>query len=88
MPRSSSWYTNKTAAWIMDIYDYTSTTKVKNCLIMSSLVTDANAQNDQSNVQVSGAYQGTIAAITQIDIQTALGNIASGCTFALYGIKG
>ena len=88
MPRTTSWFTNKTAAWIMDIYDYTSTTKVKNCLIMSSLVTNANSQNDQSNVQVTGAYQSTIAAITQIDIRTALGNIAADCTFALYGIKG
>ena len=88
MPRSTSWFTNKTAAWIMDIYDYTSTSKVKNSLIMSSLVSNANSEDNQSNVQVSGAYQATIAAITQIDVSVATGNIAANCTFALYGIKG
>ena len=71
-------------AGVVDILDYTSTSKNKTVRYLDGF--DANGSG---NIGLySGVWSATPAAITQIDIIISSGNFAQYSSFALYGIKG
>ena len=74
---------NTYTAGVIDILDYTSTTKNKTARIVQG--TDTGTAGDIE--LVSGLFFGSTAAITSLSI-TASQNFATGSVFALYGIKG
>jgi hypothetical protein len=75
--------TNVFGAAVVDILDYTSTSKYKTLRSLSG--TDANGSG---YVNFISAFWSNTAALTRIDINTNNGqNIAQGSTFALYGVK-
>jgi len=77
--RSAAWNTT-----VIDIPDYTSTTKTKVRRSLSGSMTIAAG----SVFYFSGSWNNT-AAITRIDIRTSNGNdFIPGSVFALYGLKG
>ena len=71
-------------AFVMDILDYTSTNKYKTAKTLYG-----SDQNGSGYVGLtSGAYYSNLNAITSLTFYAyALGNLASGTTLALYGIK-
>ena len=72
------------AASIIDIFDYTSTTKNKTT---RSLVGFDN--NGSGTVQLySGLWYPTPTAITSITFNSVAANFSTGTQFALYGIRG
>lgn len=78
--------TNPTTAGIIDIHDYSSTTRNKT----TRFITGGDEQQTSSQGALtigSGLWMNT-NAITSIDIVLASSNWTSSSTFALYGIKG
>ena len=71
-------------AIVVDILDYTSTTKNKTVRSIGGLDNNGGGQMYIN----SSLWYATPAAITQIDITPELGNFAQYSQFALYGIKG
>lgn len=84
LPSSGAGYSNMFAIGIIDIIDYTSTTKAK------TIRTMAGGDFNGSGVMLlsSGLYYGTPAAITSISINIPTGNWTTTSQFSLYGIKG
>jgi hypothetical protein len=79
----SSGATNVFAVSVIDILDYANTNKYKTIRLLSGV------DNNGSGVVTfhSGSWRNT-AAITNIKLFSASGNIAQYSQFALYGIKG
>jgi len=74
-------------AGIIDIHDYASTTKNKTIRSINGVDTNGSAIGQYMNL-TSGVWQST-AAITSITLETTGGyGLASGSTFALYGMVG
>jgi hypothetical protein len=75
------------AATIMDIIDYSSTTKRKTIRYIAGA--DINAAQGLLNIGSASSPGTTTTAITSIQFKATGGNtINSGTKFALYGIKG
>lgn len=70
--------------FILDIHDYASTTKYKTT--RSFFGADNNSTGGSVDL-CSGLYMST-TAISEIKIYMSTGNLNTGTTFALYGIKG
>ena len=81
------------SASIVDILDYTSTTKLKTLRSFGgydiNTLTDANAGTAIIG-SMGGLWSGTYAttAINRIDIACGTGNLDTGSTVSLYGIRG
>ena len=69
--------------FVMDVLDYTSTSKTKTSRILQGK--DSNGGGTIS--LFSGLYHGTPSAITSIRIYAASGNFNQYSSFALYGVK-
>ncbi len=71
-------------AFIMDVFDYTSTNKYKTTRALYG-----SDQNGSGYVGLtSGAYLANLNAVTSLTFYSyALSNLASGTTIALYGVK-
>ena len=67
------------STYISHIFNYTNATTFKTSLIRSNLADRVAA--------IVGLWQATPAAITTINIRVDTGTLATGSTFALYGIK-
>jgi hypothetical protein len=80
--------TNNVGTVILDLLDYTSTTKNKTLRVFGGADTNFTSSNPGYIVLSSGLWVNT-AAVTRIDLTTASnGNFTTNTTFALYGIKG
>lgn len=79
---------NMFATGIIDIHDYTSTSRNKTVRISAG--TDLNRTTAPTGIAVlsSGLWLATPAAITSITIGTDLYNFTTDTQFALYGMKG
>jgi len=73
-------------AAIIDIHDYSSTTKNKTVRYFSG--SDANTASTSFQVVIGSSLWRNTAAISSIQIYTGGANFVSGSTFSLYGIKG
>jgi len=73
------------AVSIVDILDYSSTTKYKTVRVLAG--NDSNGVATNNIAMSSGVWMNT-NAITTILISAAGGTFSAGSTFALYGIKG
>ena len=84
---SNAAYASTYGVSIIDILDYSSSSKTKTVRIFNGL--DANTSTYPGLILRSSLWTNT-NALTQIDIvvQGGNGNFASGSSFALYGIKG
>jgi len=71
-------------ALVMDIFDYTSTSKNKTVRTLSGY--DSNSSDGQS-VLYSGLWFATPAAINRIDISSNAGNLMQYSQLSLYGIR-
>lgn len=78
-------YSTAYGASIIDIHDYSSTSKNKTIKTMMGV--DHNGTAASSMWVVSGLWMST-SAITSIDVTMNGGNWASGSVVSLYGIKG
>ena len=68
---------------IVDILDYASTSKTKTVRVFSGY-----DENGSGSVEMISHLWNSTSAITSLDFVVATGgNIVSGCSFALYGIK-
>lgn len=84
--RNAASFTNMFGVAIIDIHDYTSTTKNKTVRYMSG--SEFNSGNSDSRITLgSGLWVNSSNAISRVDIYAPITFIA-GSTFALYGIKG
>ena len=72
---------------VIDIHDYASSTKNKTVRYFSGINDNTTTDGSQGVVIGSGAWNQT-AAITSIKLTCGDTAFASGCVFALYGIKG
>jgi hypothetical protein len=81
---SDASYANMLGGGVIDIHDYTSTTKNKTMRALSGL--DTNTAG--AVVLSSGLWFKTPEAINSISLITASGNWTTSSTFALYGIRG
>lgn len=83
---SNASYANMHGVGIMDIIDYTSTTKAKTLRIVNG--TDNNATGGTGNISLnSGLWYATPAAITSITLTSSTSNWTTTSSFALYGVK-
>lgn len=71
---------------IIDLHDYTSTTKNKVSRALSGA--DSNAVDTTFKIVLSSGLWVNTAAITSIDLVSATGNWTTSTVFSLYGIKG
>jgi hypothetical protein len=71
------------SGYIIDLHDYTSTTRNKTVRIFSGW-----DSNQYGRVGLSSGLWRNTNAITSVTILCGNGNIAAGSTFALYGVKG
>lgn len=88
IPNTATVINDMHGAGVLDIHDYTSTSKNK---ILSGLIgTDLNRTTAPIGyvIAFSGVWYATPAAITSIDIILATGNWTTTSSFCLYGIKG
>lgn len=85
IPNSATAYANMHGVGIIDIIDYTSTTKAKT--IRGFAGEDVNVSAAGMVDLFSGLYFATPTAITQIDLTTNTGSWTTTSSFALYGIK-
>lgn len=70
---------------VVDILDYTSTSKFKTFRSLSGLTSSTSSS---STIRlVSGLYRNT-SAVSRLDIVNYSVNYIAGCRFSLYGIKG
>lgn len=76
---------NVFGVFVMDILDYTSTSKFKTARSLGG--TDTNG-NDLSNIQFASSFWGQTSAVTSLTLvsQNAV-NISQYSTFSLYGVK-
>jgi hypothetical protein len=83
---SNAAYPNMHGVGIIDIIDYTSTTKTKTLNIVNGA--DINATGGTGNISVSsGLWYATPAAITSITLTSTSSNWTTSSSFALYGVK-
>ena len=80
----SSMNSNVFSAGIIDILDYTSTTKNKTVRTLTGVDGNGMGQIDLT----SGLWLASPVAVTQIDLLVQSNNYAEYSSFALYGIKG
>ena len=71
---------NRFASGVVEIFDYTSTTKIKNVQSYGGYVVGGYG--------LGGGYWNSTSAITSMTIDIANGNFVTGSHFALYGVKG
>jgi hypothetical protein len=71
---------------ILDIIDYASTTKNKTGRIVAGV--DYNGSPIVGSISLTSALWLSTAAITSIRISSTGNGFTTGCSFALYGIKG
>lgn len=76
------------APGIIDILDYTSTTKNKTTRSITGLAGQSTDTNNDTNFMSSLYFPSTITAISRIDLTISGANFAQNSSFALYGIKG
>jgi len=88
IPNSGASLTNMMGVGIIDIHDYTSTSKNKTVRVFTG--TDLNRTTAPTGQVIlhSGLWFATPAAITSINLQLTVGSWTTSSTFALYGIKG
>lgn len=84
IPNSATAYANMHGVGIIDIIDYTSTSKAKTIRGMNG--EDINGIGGTINLW-SGLWFATPAAITQIDLTVDTGSWTTTSSFALYGVK-
>jgi hypothetical protein len=77
---------NLVGCFIIDIYDYASTSKKK--LFKSFSGNTSNIANTAYGVAIGSGYWNSTAAITSITLNSGAGYPATISNFALYGIKG
>lgn len=77
---------NAFGASIIDIHDYSSTTKNKTIRYFSG--SDANTASTSFQVVIGSSLWRNTAAISSIQIYTGGANFVNGSVFSLYGIKG
>lgn len=87
MPGSAAGVANMFGVSIVDILDYTSTTKNKTARTFSGGETNSGTTNDIVWL-TSGVWLSTSAVTSLVLYNQGSNNFASGTTFALYGIKG
>jgi len=73
---------------VIDILDYTSTTKNKTTKTISGLTGQTTNTNNDILVASSLYFPSTITAISRIDLNVSGATFATFSSFALYGIKG
>lgn len=83
---SASGMANMFSAGIVDIHDYTSTTKLKTFTTFAGL--EINSAASQAGPALNSGFISSTAAISNITVYSAFDNFASGSVFSLYGIKG
>jgi hypothetical protein len=81
--RSGSSNTNTYGAMILDIIDYTSTSKYKTLRMISG----GDVNGSGSVISLDSALWQSTSAITSLTIKADYTAFASGTTFALYGVK-
>jgi hypothetical protein len=79
---------NGFSSGIIDVIDYTSTTKNKTIKALSGLAGQTTDTNNDVALVSSLYFPSTIAAISRIDFTIPSTNFAQYSQFALYGIKG
>ena len=77
---------NAYAVFILDILDYTSTTKTKTLTSFTGINTNSGSTNNF--VRLSSGSSTATTAITSISFTNATNNFDTTTSFALYGIKG
>lgn len=77
---------NMFAAGIVDIHDYSSTTKNKTFRSFAGL--DINSGTNFAGPALNSGFIASTAAISNITLYSAFDNFATGSRFSLYGIKG
>jgi hypothetical protein len=75
---------NSYAAYEIDVYDYASTAQIKTAHARGDLI-QADATGNYVTALSSGAWLST-AAITALTVVPTSGDLAAGCTWALYGL--
>lgn len=86
IPNSASAYANMHGSGIIDIHDYSSTSKAKT---LRAFVGNDVAASSSGRINLfSGLYFATPTAISTITITLATGSWTTTSSFALYGIKG
>lgn len=83
---STSSETNRFSAGIIDIHDYSSTTKAKTFRVLAG--SEINSNTSFKGPAFTSGFLNVTSAISSIYINSAFNNFTSGTTFALYGIKG
>jgi len=73
---------------IIDILDYSSTTKNKTIRVLSGLAGQSTDTNNDIALMSSLYFPSTITAINRIDLTAPGFNFAQFSSFALYGIRG
>lgn len=86
IPTSFSTQSDMFGVGIIDILDYTSTTKNKT--ISAFLGCDGNSTSTVYKVQLNSSYISTTSAISSLTLGVSGGNLTTTTRFALYGIKG
>lgn len=81
--RSNATYPNMFGVGIIDIHDYTNTSKLKTVRAF----TGRDGNGDGVVTLSSGVYPAT-SAITSLTLSSATGNFTTTTSFALYGFKG
>jgi hypothetical protein len=85
---TATYLNNIMGVGILDIYDYSSTTKYKTVRSLSGGDTNSTVSGEEGQLCLaSGAWRNT-NAITSISIRPAITAFTTTSTFALYGIKG
>lgn len=81
--------TNNLSSMIIDVQDYTNTTRNKT---LRSIMGYDNNQNtggiDNHVLALASGFRDSTSAISSIELKTASGSFTTDTTFALYGIKG
>ncbi len=76
--------TNGFAANVIDILDYTNTSK----FTTTRSITGYRGGNSEPRINMSGGLWQSTAAVTSITLKSSFGDYVSGSRFSLYGIKG
>ena len=88
LPNSGSGLANMHGVGIIDILDYTSTSKNKTVRYFCAVDTNSSTSPTGNLSVSSGLWFATPAAINSITLTSATNNFTTTSTFALYGIKG
>lgn len=77
---------NTYGAGIVDVLDFSSTTKTKTIRAFSGTVGESGINN--SRVALSSGLINSLSLTTSLKLESFFGNYVSGSRFSLYGIKG